>query len=98
MECNHEEWIAQCKVADEAIQFKEKYSELERFNALHTNLLLTNLIKQGVLKKTGVDMKCIKSEKLIEALTYQVLSTNATEGKLKLRWEYLIVEPAFKNN
>lgn len=64
MECSHEEWIAHCKLADDAIQFKEKYTELERFNALHTNLLLTNLIKQGVLKKTGVDIDPLVREKI----------------------------------
>ena len=46
METSHEQWIEQCRIAYEAIPFKAKYTELERFNALRTNLLLTNLIKQ----------------------------------------------------
>ena len=43
METTHKRWIEQGKIADEAIPFKAKYTELERFNALHAILLLTNL-------------------------------------------------------
>ena len=64
METTHEGWIEQCKIADEAIQFKAKYTELERFSALHTNLLLTNLIKQGVLRKEGVELDPIIRDKI----------------------------------
>ena len=50
METTHKRWIEQSKIPDEAIvdkaiPFQAKYTELERFNALRTNLLLTHLIK-----------------------------------------------------
>ena len=50
METTHKRWIEQGKIPDEAIvdkaiPFQAKYTELERFNALRTNLLLTHLIK-----------------------------------------------------
>ena len=64
LETIHEQWIKQCSVADEAIQFQAKYTELERFNTLHTNLLLTNLIKQGVLRKEGVELDPIIRDKI----------------------------------
>lgn len=44
-----------------------------------------------------IKVKPIKSRKLIEALTYEVLPTNANGGKIKLSWEYLSVELPFKN-
>ena len=44
-----------------------------------------------------INVKPIKREKLIEALTYEVLPINANEGKLKLSWEYMSVELPFKN-
>ena len=43
METTHEGWIERGKIADEAMPFKAKYTELERFNTLHTILLLTHL-------------------------------------------------------
>ena len=70
METTHKRWIEQGKIPDEAIvdkaiPFQAKYTELERFNALRTNLLLTHLIKQGVLRKEGVGLnpisECLKS-------------------------------------
>ncbi len=45
-----------------------------------------------------IKVKPFKSDKLIEALTYEVLPTNPNEGKIKLSWEYLSVELPFKNN
>ena len=59
METTHEGWIERGKIADEAIPFNAKYTELERFNALHTHLLLTNLIKRGVIRKEGVEINPI---------------------------------------
>ena len=50
METTHEGWIGRGKIAHEAIPFNAKYTELERFNALHTHLLLINL---ACLKKCG---------------------------------------------
>ena len=50
METTHEGWIERGKIADEAIPFNAKYTELERLNALHTHLLLTNL---ACFKKCG---------------------------------------------
>ena len=44
-----------------------------------------------------IKVKPIKSDKLVEALRYEVLPTNAIEGKLKLSWEYLSVALPFKN-
>ena len=44
-----------------------------------------------------IKVKPIKSETLVEALTYQVLPINAKKGKIKLSWEYLSVEFPFKN-
>ncbi len=44
-----------------------------------------------------MNVKPIKSEKLMEALTYEVLPTHANEGNIKLSWEYLSVELPFKN-
>ena len=44
-----------------------------------------------------INVKPIKSDKLTEALTYEVLPVNANEGKLKMSWEYLSVELPFKN-
>ena len=35
METTHEGWIERGKIAHEAIPFNAKYTELERFNALH---------------------------------------------------------------
>lgn len=64
LKTTHEQWIKQCSIADEAIQFQAKYTELERFNSLHTNLLLTNLIKQGVLRKEGVELDPIIRDKI----------------------------------
>ena len=43
MQTTHEGWIELGKIADEAIPFNAKYTELERFNVLHNNLLLTNM-------------------------------------------------------
>ena len=63
METTHKRWIEQGKIPDEAIPFQAKYTELERFNALRTNLLLTHLIKQRVLRKEGVRLNPI-SERL----------------------------------
>jgi hypothetical protein len=45
-----------------------------------------------------IKVKPIKSDKLVEALRYEVLPTNAIEGKLKISWEYLSVALPFKNN
>ena len=56
VETTHEGWIVRGKIAHEAIPFNAKYTELERFNALHTHLLLTNLIKRGVFRKEGVEL------------------------------------------
>jgi hypothetical protein len=42
-------------------------------------------------------VKPTKNDKLVESLTYEVLQTNAKEGKIKLSWEYLSVEFPFKN-
>lgn len=44
-----------------------------------------------------INVKPIKSDKLTEALTYEVLPVNTNEGKLKMSWEYLSVELPFKN-
>lgn len=44
-----------------------------------------------------MNVKPIKSDKLVEALTYEVFPTNANEGKIKLSWEYLSVELPFRN-
>ena len=44
-----------------------------------------------------IKVKPFKSDKLVEALTYEVMPTNANEGKIKLSWEYLSVEFPFKN-
>ena len=44
-----------------------------------------------------INVKPIKNDVLTEALTYQVMPTNANEGKIKLSWEYLSVELPFKN-
>jgi hypothetical protein len=44
-----------------------------------------------------ITVKPIKNKKLVEALTYEVLSKNDNEGKIKLSWEYLSVEMPFKN-
>ena len=68
METTHKRWIEQSKIPDEAIvdkaiPFQAKYTELERFNALRTNLLFTHLIKQRVLRKEGVRLNPI-SERL----------------------------------
>ena len=49
-------WEQNFQIASEAIAFKEEMSDLEHFNAIHTNLLLTQLIKQGVINKKGVDV------------------------------------------
>jgi hypothetical protein len=49
-------WEQNFKIASEAIAFKEEMSNLEHFNAIHTNLLLTQLIKQGVITKQGVNV------------------------------------------
>lgn len=64
METTDEDWMKFCKVAEDAIVFQEKYSEIERFNAVHTHLLLTNLIHQGVIKKTGIDVDPLLREKI----------------------------------
>ena len=37
VETTHEGWIGRGKIAHEAIPFNAKYTELERFNALHTH-------------------------------------------------------------
>jgi hypothetical protein len=42
-------------------------------------------------------VKPTKNDKLVESLAYEVLQTNAKEGKIKLSWEYLSVEFPFKN-
>jgi hypothetical protein len=44
-----------------------------------------------------IKVKPIKSDKLVEALMYEVLPTMANEGKIKLSWEFLSVEFPFKN-
>ena len=50
METSHEQWIEQGKIANEARPFNAKYMKHKRFNALHTNLLLTNL---GLQNQSG---------------------------------------------
>ena len=44
-----------------------------------------------------IKVKRNKSDKLVEALMYEVLPTMANEGKIKLSWEFLSVEFPFKN-
>ncbi|PWK26999.1 hypothetical protein LV89_01811 [Arcicella aurantiaca] len=49
-------WEQNFQIASEAIAFKEEMSDLEHFNVIHTNLLITKLIKQGVITKQGVNV------------------------------------------
>jgi hypothetical protein len=49
-------WEQNFQIASEAIAFKEEMSAIEHFNLLHTNLLLTQLIQQGVITQKGVNV------------------------------------------
>ena len=49
-------WEQNFQIASEAIAFKEEISEIEYFNLIHINLLLTQLIQQGVINKKGVNV------------------------------------------
>jgi hypothetical protein len=49
-------WEQNFQIASEAIAFKQEMSEIEHFNLLHTNLLLKQLIKQGVISQKGVNV------------------------------------------
>lgn len=51
-----EQWKLNFQVAKEAIEFQEKYTEIEKFNAIHLNLLLTDLIKRNVITNQGINI------------------------------------------
>lgn len=50
-------WKEQFEVAKQAIEFQSTFSELERFNTLHLNLLLSHCIKAGVITKQSVNLE-----------------------------------------
>lgn len=49
-------WEQNFKVACEAIDFQEQHSDLAHFNEVHLNLLLTQLIKQNVITRNGINL------------------------------------------
>lgn len=54
---DEEFWQKQFEVAREAIEFQGTISELEKFNTLHLNLLLTHCISTGVINKQNINLE-----------------------------------------
>lgn len=49
-------WERNMSVASDAIAYKKSQSEIERFNNLHLNLLLTQLIEKKVIGKNYINL------------------------------------------
>ncbi|MEA5402636.1 hypothetical protein VB776_06905 [Arcicella sp. DC2W] len=54
---DEEFWQTQFEVAREAIEFQGTISDLEKFNTLHLNLLLSHCIKAGVITKQNINLE-----------------------------------------
>ena len=57
-------WEQNFAEADVAIQYKNEMSEIVEFNNLHTNLLLTQLIKQKVITRKGANIAPLMREEI----------------------------------
>lgn len=90
-------WEEQFKVALEAIEFQKKYTEMERFNSLHLNLLLTDCIEKGIINKKGISLKPL----IIDTVEKEVAATAwrwSKKKKLlkKLEYQYKQTTGAFQ--
>ena len=50
-------WEQNFRIAHAAIDFQEQHSDLAHFNEVHLNLLLTQLIKQNVITRNGINLE-----------------------------------------
>lgn len=80
-------WEQNFAIAKEAIEYQAKHSKLEEFNNLHLNLLLTKLIKQGVINKRGVNLDPLL-RKMVEVETARSAWVFSRKKKLMNEFEY----------
>lgn len=54
---DEEFWQTQFETAKVALEFQSSITELETFNSLHLNLLLTHCIKTGVITRQSINLE-----------------------------------------